>query len=348
MTRLTAPTKSLTLILILALSVAVRAEELPAVSITNVRRLTNDLNHNAFTDLIWFRGHIYLTYRSCPDGHSVFDTSSIVVKRSADGTEWETVNNFSVSGRDVRDPHLVVFKDKLYLYTGTWYCGPHKPKIRNMNQMLGYGTSTLDGKTWSEPFPLEGTYGNYVWKAHSWDGRVYLCARRRKEYQEVTDYAEHTPIVQSRLLTSTDGKRFVDYLTVQTEYGDEFDFIQDKDGGITFLARQGGRRNALLLTANSSRNKVSSQPLGRYLGGPLLFDFMRWRLVAGRNINDGQPQLVVSVLAAGKLHDLVTLPSGGDCSYPGMVALCPGCILVSWYSSHEGSTEIYTAKLHFN
>ena len=39
-------------------------------------------------------------------------------------------------------------------------------------------------------------------------------------------------------------------LTVQTEYGDEFDFIQDKDGGITFLARQGGKRNALLLTAN--------------------------------------------------------------------------------------------------
>ena len=70
MTRFTAPTKYLTVILILALSVAVRAEELPAVSITNVRCLTNDANHNAFTDLIWFRGHIYLTYRSCPDGHS--------------------------------------------------------------------------------------------------------------------------------------------------------------------------------------------------------------------------------------------------------------------------------------
>ena len=82
----------------------------------------------------------------------------------------------------------------------------------------------------------------------------------------------------------------VDYLTVQTEYGDEFDFIQDKDGGITF-ARQGGKRNALLLTANSRRNKVSSQPLDRYLGGPLLFDFMQWRLVGGRNINGGQPRL---------------------------------------------------------
>ncbi len=348
MTLIAVLTRYLTVILILALSVAVRAEEMPNVSVTDVRRITHDEDHNAFTDLTWFRGHIYLTYRTCPDGHNVFDSSSIVVKRSTEGVDWETVATFSVRDRDVRDPHFVVLEDSLYLYTGTWYCGSHKPKTRNMNQMLGYGISTKDGESWSKPFALEGTYGNYVWKAHSWGGRIYLCARRRTGYQEVADYAEHTPIVQSRLLASTDGKRFVDYLTVQTEYGDEFDFINEEDGGITFLARQGGNRSAQLITADSSHQIVNSQSLGRYIGGPILFDFMQWRLVAGRAIKDGKARLIISILSDGRLHDLLTLPSGGDCSYPGMVTLCPGCVLVSWYSSHEGSTEIYTAKLHFN
>jgi hypothetical protein len=38
------------------------------------------------------------------------------------------------------------------------------------------------------------------------------------------------------------------------------------------------------------------------------------------------------------------LPSGGDCSYPGMV-WHEGRLWVSYYSSHEGQTSIYLAKL---
>ena len=38
------------------------------------------------------------------------------------------------------------------------------------------------------------------------------------------------------------------------------------------------------------------------------------------------------------------LPSGGDCSYPGMVWQ-DGVLLVSYYSSHEGNTDIYLAKI---
>ena len=44
--------------------------------------------------------------------------------------------------------------------------------------------------------------------------------------------------------------------------------------------------------------------------------------------------------AAGKLRELVTLPSGGDTSYPGLV-LRGDNLYVSYYSSHEGKTSIY-------
>jgi len=38
------------------------------------------------------------------------------------------------------------------------------------------------------------------------------------------------------------------------------------------------------------------------------------------------------------------LPSGGDCSYPGMV-WDKGKLWVSYYSSHEGATDIYLARI---
>ena len=83
--------------------------------------------------------------------------------------------------------------------------------------------------------------------------------------------------------------------------------------------------------------------------GPFTFLYDQWRIVAGRNIVDGRPVTQVCLLDGDNLVDLVRLPSGGDCSYPSMVSLCPGCILVAWYSSHEDAhAKIYTAKLNFN
>ena len=46
----------------------------------------------------------------------------------------------------------------------------------------------------------------------------------------------------------------------------------------------------------------------------------------------------------GKLTECSKLPSGGDTSYAGMV-VHDGLLWVSYYSSHEGKTSIYLAKL---
>ena len=48
----------------------------------------------------------------------------------------------------------------------------------------------------------------------------------------------------------------------------------------------------------------------------------------------------------GTLTEVLTLPSGGDTSYPGLV-WHDGLLWVSYYSSHEGKTSIYLAKVAF-
>jgi hypothetical protein len=47
---------------------------------------------------------------------------------------------------------------------------------------------------------------------------------------------------------------------------------------------------------------------------------------------------------AGTLTEFLKLPSGGDTSYPGLV-WHDDFLWVSYYSSHEGKTSIYLAKV---
>jgi hypothetical protein len=68
----------------------------PNVKVASVRRIFHNGEHNAFTDSTRFQGRLYLTFRSCPDGHMVHPTSSILVLTSADeGQSWREVHRFS-------------------------------------------------------------------------------------------------------------------------------------------------------------------------------------------------------------------------------------------------------------
>ena len=99
-------------LLVAILAVASLGGELPKASVSSVRRVFHNGEHNAFTDLCRFQGQLYLTFRSCPDGHMVHSTASIIILRSRDdGTNWDQVHRFSVKDRDTRDPHFLVFRD---------------------------------------------------------------------------------------------------------------------------------------------------------------------------------------------------------------------------------------------
>ena len=85
-----------------------------------------------------------------------------------------------------------------------------------------------------------------------------------------------------------------------------------------------------------------------YYGGPNFIQLPggRW-IAAGRIITPatGAKTVICDLdVARGKLTPLVTLPSGGDTSYPGLV-WHEDQLWVSYYSSHEGKTGIYLAVL---
>ncbi|MFW6171619.1 MAG: hypothetical protein ACODAD_14110 [Planctomycetota bacterium] len=336
------------ILLISAGAVAAEERDLPQVEVKNVRRVFDNGEHNAFTDLIRFRDRFYLTFRSCPDGHAVYPTASIIILESDDAQSWKQVCQFSVPKRDTRDPHFLIFKDKLFVYTGTWYCGDSAPEVYEMNRHLGYAVTSPDGRTWSEPIVLEGTYGHYIWRAAAHDGTAYLCGRRKREFVDAP--RSDRSLVESAMLESDDGLIWRKRALFQTTQGNETAFLFEPDGTVVAICRLSGP-HALLCRSKPPYTDWQRIDLNRYIGGPLLAEWGNRYLVGGRKTAGGPARTALYWLADEKLHEFAVLPSGGDNSYPGFVELSPTQGLVSWYSSHEKDesgdtiTAIYMAEL---
>jgi len=200
---------------------------------------------------------------------------------------------------------------------------------------------------------LEGTYGHYVWRAAAFGGKAYLCARRKRGFAHTRTRAERDPLVESAMLESDDGLvwRFVGLF--QQQYGDETAFLFEPDGSVVAVARCGGGRNAQLCRSKPPYQQWRRKDLDRYIGGPLLARWNGFYLVGGRKTLGRPPKTSLYWLVDDRLHEFAELPSGGDTSYPGFVALSPKRALVSYYSSHERDangktvTAIYLAELEW-
>jgi hypothetical protein len=70
------------------------------------------------------------------------------------------------------------------------------------------------------------------------------------------------------------------------------------------------------------------------------------RLVAALRLYDGRVRTSVCWVnpETAALEEFLRLPSSGDTSYPGLV-MHDGLLHVSFYSSHEGRSSIYLAKV---
>ena len=327
-----------------------KGARLPEVRVTNVRRVFHNGEHNAFTDLIRFQGRYFLTFRSCPDGHMVHPTASIIILSSKDLKRWEQVHQFSVPMRDTRDPHFLDFKGQLFVYTGTWYSGETTlpPSEYDLNKHLGYAAWSGDGKQWHSPVMLEGTFGHYIWKAAEYDGKAYLCGRRKHQF-DVRPRGEG-PEVESAMLVSEDGLVWKTAALFQEQRGDETVFQFQADGSVLAIGRRGSDK-AQILRSKPPYQQWQRKELDRYIGGPMLVRWGNRWVVGGRRNTDRGPKTSLCWLVGDELYEFAELPSGGDNSYPSLLPLSSTQAVMSWYSTHEKGakgksiTAIYMADL---
>ena len=139
----------------------------------SVHTVRADGYHNAFTDLLKWRDHYYLVFRTS-DHHSFPPPGEIVILRSRDMDAWEPCGRLRTGGDD-RDPKLVDCGDRLGVVFGTWFPRWADDSLSNAPfDLISHVSFSRDGCCWSAPRQLYGV--NYwLWRVLPAEGR-YWCA----------------------------------------------------------------------------------------------------------------------------------------------------------------------------
>lgn len=308
-----------------------------------LKEVYDDGWHNAFTDLEYWKGTYYLSFRNglrhaSPDGKTV-------VLASEDLEHWERIATPTNTLGDDRDPHLVSTENRLYLYSGSWMLRDDKrgeitsapqrdqPGGKEYFDVWSFCSHTDDGINWSEPMCLYSR--NYwLWKpVHI--GNCFYCVSELSGAVK-----EHTEDWAVELLRSTDGLRWESLSTV-VDHGvpNETAIRMAKENTIQLIVRAEGVDAGTLIGESKPPYRTwDIHTIDVTIQSPEIVEIGDAVYVGGRSRN-GESHMSIWRLQGHEVEPVIQLPSGGDCAYPGMLAQEDGTILVSYYSQHETPFE---------
>jgi len=288
--------------------------------------------HNAFTDLIRYQNRLFCAFREAAK-HQVSPDGKIRVLASTDGRQWSSAALLASDLGDLRDPHLSITPSGELMLVAAIAFNPGAP---HRHQTFAF--FSRDGSKWSEPAPI-GDPDYWLWRVAWHKNKAYAVG-----------YPTLASGKPARLYHSTDGRNFqslVSELDVPDAPNETaFAFLPD-DTMLIDRKRGLNSKTAVLLSARPPYTNWSWDDLGQQLGGPALLRLPDGRLLAAGRIHpEGGSRTALLWLDPAQKHfrQILVLPSKSDTSYPGLV-FENGELLVSYYSSHEGKTSIYFARV---
>ena len=316
-----------------------------AAKLIRVKRIWDKAPHNAFTDLIRYKDRFYCAFR---EGRSHASTDGrIRVLASDAGDTWESAALIKWPKQDTRGPHSAAAPDGPDLRDANLATAPDgrlmlvggiadRKKDRQRTPTGSFACFTTDGRSWTEPKMISKP-GRWLWRVTAHGGKVWGVAYRAYDAEG------------SSLLVSDDGVAFRTVVERLLAKGWPTEAVLrfDEDGTLYCLHRRDSKkpaeRTAYLGVCKPDYAKGWTwHDLGRHLGGPALIHTPHGWIAGGRQ--GGRMALLALDVEKGAMTELLTLPSGGDCSYPGL-AWHDGALWVSYYASHERKTSIYFAKV---
>jgi hypothetical protein len=295
--------------------------------IVSVTKIWDRAPHNAFTDLVRFQDKWYCTFREA-DNHAGGEDGKIRVIVSAGGDRWESAALLTEDGVDLRDPKLSVMPEATLMLVagGSLY---DDGKYRTRAPRVAF---SRDGRTWT-PTKKILAEDHWLWRVTWHKGRAYALSKM----------GEGSNPRRGFLYSSVDG---IDWRWI-TEFKlpgvSETTLRVMPDEEMIALVRPG-----YIGTSKPPYREWTFHEMKHKIGGPNFIRIPEGGLWAsGRRYHpDGKRTTVLARMTRDGYHPVLTLPSGGDTSYPGMV-WHDGLLWMSYYSSHEGKTSIYLAKIRF-
>ena len=296
-----------------------------------VRKIWDDAPHNAFTDLIHFNNRWFCVFR---EGSShVSADGAIRIITSVKGEKWQSAALIRSGSSDLRDAKITITPGGQLMLSGAEAL---HDKSSHSHQSLAWFSG--DGFAWSRAYKI-GDPDFWLWRI-SWKNSLafsfaYQCGENKS----------------LRLYKSRNGKDFeilVNDLKIRG-YPNETSLVFKNDTAYCLLRRDGEFNTAKLGKSMPPYKHWEWKDLGIQIGGPHMIMLPNGKLIAGVRLQktDSKPKrtsLCQVDPMTGTLTELIMLPSGGDTSYPGMVYK-EGILWMSYYSSHQGKTSVYLAKL---
>lgn len=310
----------------------------------DVQRIWSRAAHCAFTDLVRFRGRWFCVFRES-DSHARGRDGGIRVISSSDGRAWKSEARLNKRRVDLRDPHLSITPwGELMLTMGgsVWNQG----RYLRMQPQVAFSRT---GRAWSSPEAILHE-GEWLWRVAWHRGHAYGIAKLdlRKRQPECASQA------RAILYRSRDGRNYTQVCRITLEGVDETALGFDEQGRMIAVARRGSpdcRAAIGISRAPFTRWRWSLLP--HYVGGPaVLLSPGKPMILGGRHFPAcrpggqpaGEPVTFLGTFDEKSCAIRWILPSAGDNSYPGL-CLWKDTLWASYYSSHEGKSAIYLARI---
>lgn len=327
-----------------------------------VKKIWGQAPHNAFSGLTRFQEQWFCVFRE-GEQHVSLDGNLRLIS-SADGQDWESAGLFKsphLDLTDMRDGKVGIAPDGKLMVIGT--AAVHG----ECKERQSYSWLSEDGIHWSEPVAV-GEKDMWLWDFTRHNDTIYAAGYGMPG----TTRAESGV----RLYESEDGVNFTVTTTMRQENGavpggtgtvpngttsgrmraSETAILFHQNRGVALLRRElldraPGQQaaTALLGTALAPYEDWTWRELEIHVGGPALIALADGRIIAGgrKPFPQSHTALWEVDLENGRLRELITLPSANDSSYPGFI-WHDDLLWASYYSGHEGKTNIYLAKLEIH
>jgi hypothetical protein len=317
----------------------------------SVKKIWDTAPHSAFTDLIRFNDAFYCTFREgtghVPGKKTGDGDGEIRVIKSKDGETWESVALLTKKSYDLRDSKLSVTPDGrlMLIIGGSVYVNGN---MTARHPQVSF--SDKNGENFSEPEPIKieekiRSEWDWLWRVTWHKGIGYGVVYRIENNKAWGTVRNHS----AGLVKTTDG---INYNSIN-----EFDFpltdapneatvrFDEKDNMLILLRREGSGYSGVFAESAPPYSQWNWKETGKRLGGPNFIFLPSGKILIGTRIyENGVGTGLCKLNTEGKMETILRLPSGGDTSYPGMV-IHNDFLWVSYYSSHEGKTSIYLAKI---
>ena len=266
-------------------------------------------------------------------GHEGAINVKIRAIASPDGQRWESLALIAQEGVDLRDPKVFIMPTgRLMLIAGGSIYDDQTYLTRAPRVAF-----SSDGRTWAPPRKVLAE-DHWLWHATWHDGWAY----------SVSKLGERRDPRRGMLFRSRDGLdwQWITEFRLPEKIWNASEttprFLPDDE--LVALVRP-----HWIGTSRTTYRQWSWTNMKYKIGGP---NFIRtdggqlW--AAGRRyLAGGQRHTVLARMSCDSYEAVLTLPSGGGNSYPGMV-WHDGLLWMSYYWSHEGKTSIYLAKIRIH